>query len=149
MPYGSTSGVAALVPTLAVLDGETPDSYQVDQWLAQGAAYIDTHLSAAGYATPVSSTAAAYPELTAINELYAAAMGIRARGLDTMQGLTESRSDVWLREVRERLKDLTTMDLTAVGVQQTTTTAVKRQRLRSVQVRRIDGYSATVGEPTD
>ena len=82
------------------------------------------------------------PELTALNNLYAAAYALRSRGLDSATGETETRADVWLRQFNEQLADLVSSDLTGVGVTLATTTGGRRPRLRSTQLRRVDGYSA-------
>lgn len=139
--YGTVAGVAARAPSLRVYSAQSPDVEQVERWLDEGAAWINRTLAAAGYAAPVSATAALYTELVGLTELYAAAMALRARGLDAATGLTEDRSGVWLREVRDRLRELGGQDLRALGATPATVTGPHR-RMRSVQVRRIDGYSS-------
>jgi len=141
MAYATAAGVASRIPGVGLTAISTPDSSQVQMWIAQGAAQIDRKLAGAGYATPAPVSALVYPELVALNELYAAAQALRARGLDSVSGAGEMRSDVWMREFAASLNDLVRSDLTAAGMMQATITGVRPQRVRSLQVRRIDGYS--------
>jgi len=90
----------------------------------------------------VSSGAGVYAELRALNNLYAGAYVLRARGLDRMQGTEENRSDVWLAEFASVLTSLANSNLVAAGASLVTTVTTGRRRIRSVQTRRIDGYSA-------
>lgn len=145
MSYGTVAGVEALIPVAGSFGvATTPTTTQVTSWLAQGYSIINRTLSAAGYAVPVESSADVYAELTGLEQLYAAANVIRARGLDTVQGTSEDRSVIWLEEFRSQLTDLVQSELSSVGVGRvdaaTTSTA---GRLRSTQMRKIDGYSAT------
>ena len=145
MAYGSETGVEALVPAAGLIDGSSiPTTTQLSAWLDEGAARIDRVLSSAGYSVPVSSGADVYEELRALNNLYAGAYVLRARGLDRMQGTEENRSDVWLTEFRTVLADLANSNLVAGGATLVTTVTTGRRRIRSVQTRRIDGYSAEV-----
>lgn len=142
--YGSVSGVSALVPVVGTLDGSSvPNSVQVTAWLEQGYAIINRVLTGAGYSAPVSSSAAVYGELAALNNQFAAAHVIRARGLDTVQGTSEDRSVIWLEEFRQQLSDLAASDLSGAGVSLASTTSSGRRRIRSTQLRRVDGYSGT------
>ena len=144
MSYGSVSGVAALVPVAAPFGtSSTPTSAQVTEWLAQGSARIDRALSSAGYSVPVAATATVYAELTALANLYGAAHVLTARGLDSANGEAESRSDVWLTRFGNELASLAASDLSALGVSSATTTGVNagRRRVRTLQLRRVDGYT--------
>lgn len=144
MAYGSETGVEALVPAAGLIDGSSiPTTTQLAAWLDEGSARIDRVLSSAGYSVPVSSAADVYEELRALNNLYAGAYVLRARGLDRMQGTEENRSDVWLAEFRAVLMDLAASNLVAGGATLVTTVTTGRRRIRGVQTRRIDGYSAT------
>ena len=151
MAYGTAAGVAARIPSVGLTVLSTPDTGQVDTFLLQGAAQIDRKLAGAGYATPVLATALLYPELVALNELYAAAQSLRARSLDSISGTGEMRSDVWMREFAAQLNDLVRSDLTGAGVTQATVTGVRLQRVRGTQLRRIDGYSRNTypSEPSE
>lgn len=142
MAYGTVTGVAARLPGVRVSAISTPDDPQITTWLAQGAAAIDRRLNAAGYVVPVGLGADVYPELVALGELYAAAQVVRARGLDSVNGEAEARSDVWLREFYAQIDALAQSDLTGMGVAQATVAGVRVRGVRSVQLRRIDGYSA-------
>lgn len=141
--YGSAAGASALVPASYVSgQAQAPTDVQVTAWLAQGYAVINRSLANAGYAIPIVSGAAVYDELTALNNLYAAAHILRSRGLDIMSGEEETRSEVWLRNFTEQLKALAESNLTGLGVSMATVGATPaRRRIRTLQMRRIDGYS--------
>ena len=144
MSYGSVSGVSALVPTAGTLGtSSTPTTAQVAEWLAQGSARIDRALSSAGYSVPVGTSATVYAELTALANLYGAAHVLTARGLDSANGEAENRSDAWLQRFDETLKALAGSDLSALGVSSAPTTGVNagRRRIRTLQLRRVDGYA--------
>lgn len=146
MSYGSASGVAAIVPAAAPSGFSattTPTATQVATWLAEGYSEINRYLSTAGYAVPVESTTDIYATLTALENLYAAAYVLRARGMDIVQGGEENRSDSMLRDFFARLKTLAGQDLTALGGSVRTSPRVRRRRLRTGQMRRVDGYSGT------
>ncbi len=133
-----------MVPSAGSLGtSSTPTSAQVTEWLAQGSARIDRALSSAGYSIPVASTATVYAELTALANLYGAAHVLTARGLDSANGEAENRADVWLERFDETLKALAGSDLSALGVSAATTTGVNagRRRMRTLQLRRIDGFA--------
>jgi hypothetical protein len=144
MAYGSTAGVQALLPVVGTLGvASVPTLAQVTTWLAEGDAIINRSLASAGYAVPVASGAIVYAELTALNNLYAAAYVVQSRGLDTVQGTDENRSDAWLERFNTQLAALVASDLTGVGATVATATAVApRRRARFVQLKRVDGYSA-------
>jgi hypothetical protein len=144
MAYGSVAGVSALVPVAGTLGTtSTPTSAQVTEWLAQGSARIDRALSSAGYSIPVVSTATVHAELTALANLYGAAHVIMARGLDSANGEAENRSDVMLERFNAELTSIASSDLSSLGVSSVATTGVNagRRRVRTLQLRRIDGYA--------
>lgn len=151
MSYGSIDGIMALAPAVGTIDNDsTPSTAQVEEWLAEGAALIHGALAGAGYAIPANRTAAVYPSLRALNNLYAAAYTLRARGLDVVQGQEESRSEIYLKDFFGRLKLMVTQDLTALGlILRTTPTTATRRGVRSMQLRRVDGYSAEYSGQTD
>ncbi len=142
--YGSVTGVQALLPAVGWYGtGTTPTTEQLTAWLNEGAAQIDRSLAAGGYAVPVSSGATVYAELTALNNLYAAAYVLLSQGLDTATGGEEQRSAVWFQRFSEQLTALASADLTGVGATiATTSTTAPRRRARFVQLKRVDGYSA-------
>ena len=144
MAYGSVTGVSALIPVVGTLGtSSTPTSAQVTEWLAQGSARIDRALSSAGYSVPVGTSATVYAELTALANLYGAAHVLSARGLDSANGEAENRSDVWMERFNAELSSLAASDLSALGVSAATTTGVNagRRRVRTLQLRRVDGYT--------
>lgn len=141
--YGSPEGVIAIVPAVGTIDEQsTPSSWQVEDWLTEGYSEINRALAGAGYTVPVSRSALLWPSLRALNDLYGAAYALRARGLDVVEGREESRSEEYLADFRRRLADLVGQDLTALGLSvRTSTTTPKRRRVRSLQMRRVDGFS--------
>lgn len=144
MSYGSVSGVSALVPVAGTLGSSSiPTSAQVTEWLTQASARIDRALASAGYSIPVASTATAYAELTALANLYGAAFVLMARGLDSATGEAENRSDALMRQFSDGLTSIASSDLSALGVSASATTGVNagRRRVRTLQLRRVDGYA--------
>lgn len=147
--YGSANGVQAIVPAAGEFAADsTPTVDQVTIWLAEGHSEINRYLSAAGYVTPASAGAQVYPSLTALNDLYAAAYVLRARGLDITQGREENRSGIMLKDFFKRLEALVAQDLTALGLSLRPPENLKRRRVRSLQLRRVDGYSGRYGSMT-
>ena len=127
------------MPAVGLFYGDTtPTRVQVEAWLDQGAAVINRTLAGAGYTVPLLDTATAYPELTALNELYAAAYALMARGLDTVSGENENRSAAWMQMFHDRLEALAGVALPDVP----TTPTVSGRRWRTTTIKRTDGYSA-------
>ncbi len=144
--YGTVAGVSALVPhAVAVGQVTSPTDAQVTTWLAEGYARINRVIASAGYDVPIGESAVLYGELTALNNLYAAAYALRSRGIDTMSGEEESRSEVWLKNFSEQLKELAESNLAALGATvatgETSGGTPSRRRIRTLQMRRVDGYS--------
>ena len=146
MAYGTIAGVEALLPGMgsAYTSTSTPLAPELTAWIDQGAAIINRKLAAAGYSAPVSSGAAVYAELVWLNNWFAAALAKQARSLDSATGDGETQSAQMLAQFDARLADLCSSDLSGVGVTLATTTGGRRPRLRSTQMRRVDGYSAAV-----
>lgn len=144
--YGTVAGVSALVPhSVAVGQVTSPTDAQVTTWLAEGYSRINRVIASAGYSVPVGATADLYGELTALNNLYAGAYALRSRGIDTMNGEEESRSEVWLKSFNDQLKEIAESNLAAVGATiaagETSAGMPSRRRIRTLQMRRVDGYS--------
>lgn len=148
--YGSEAGVEAMIPSAGDIGlASTPTTSEVGSWLEQGYAIINRHLSGAGYIVPVVPTAAVYDEFVYLNNLWAAAQLLRALGLDVVQGEQQNRAQVWLSDFRKQLHELisgdsTGGDLTGVGVPLDPDVVInqRKRRLRTVQIRRVDGYSS-------
>lgn len=145
--YGSAEGANALVPTW---NGSTnPTIVQVDTWLAEAHAKINRAVASAGYVAPVApSTVALYPELTGLENLYAGAYILRSIAVDVASGETEDRSEVWLKDFYGQLKDLAASNLSLLGATLLPSSTVgRRRRIRTLQMRKVDGYSrGSVGE---
>ena len=144
--YGTTAGVMAMVPTIGTLAvSSIPTTAQVITWLQAASAEIDLVLARAGYTTPVSESAAAYPMFTDLANLWAAARALQALGLDNTSGATETRSGAMMAEFWERLKNLTgRAALSSLGVPVSTTdTTTATQRIRSIQISRVDRQHLT------
>lgn len=137
--YGSVFGIKALVPEW---DETAPVLGDAEVWLTEAYAKINRALANAGYSTPVSSSAAVYAELTGLENLYAAAYVLRARGIDVASGDDEKTSEVWLEDFYNQLKDLAASNLALLGVTLLpSTTPTRRRRIRTLQMRKVDGYS--------
>ena len=151
MAYGNVWGVNALVPVVGVIGSSTvPTSAQVASWLTEASAIVDRHVATAGYSIPVAKTATLHAELGALANLYAAAMALQARGLDTVQGTEENRSETMLTRFYTQLGAIAKADLGGMGATPATTSTTTRRRLRTSQVRRVDGYSENaIGDEWD
>jgi hypothetical protein len=144
--YGTVEGAIALVPAAHIDVDSTPTQDSVEQWLIEGSSAIDIAVSMAGYTVPAAVDTVVLPRLDALANLYAGAYVLRSRGLDTLVGETEQRSDVWLREFYDGLQALVSGDLSGVGlVLRPATAASVGRRVRSIPLRRVDGYSGNAG----
>jgi len=145
--YGTVAGASAMIPTVGALSGSSiPTSAQVVTWLQAASAEIDRALAQAGYTPPVSASATAYPMFADLANLWAAARALQALGLDNTSGLTETRSQAMMTEFWERLKAISGLDLSGLGlVVSTTGTAQAVRRLRSIQISRVDKQHLTGG----
>lgn len=141
--YGSVDGVTALVPTLGELSEiSTPTATGIEAWLAEAYAKINRAIGNAGYSTPIGSSVALYPELTGLENLYAAAYALRSTGIDVASGETESRSEVWLRDFYSQLGGLAASNLALAGATPLpATTTGYRRRIRTIQTRKVDGFA--------
>lgn len=152
MAYGTTAGVQALLPVLGTLSGSTvPTSTQVSEWLTQASAILDRHVTGAGYTVPVTAAATLYSELGSLANLYAAAQAVMARSVDNLTGENEDRATVWLERFYAQCKELAASDLSMLGatvIATPSTAGSGRRRIRTLQMRRVDGYSAAYGNAT-
>ena len=141
--YGSEGGVEGL--NAHMIGGysatTTPSSAQVAVFLEQGAATLDAALAKAGYTTPVVSTATGYQVLIRLNDLYAAACAEGAVNISTAGPGEETRSDKLWKLYRMELADFLAGDLTPLGLTLTPSTSTPRRRVRSLPLRRYDGYA--------
>ena len=62
--------------------------------------------------------------------------------MDATDGRGESRSESYLKDFFNRLKALAEQDLTAQGLTLRSAGQIQRRGIRSMQLRRVDGYSA-------
>ena len=145
--YGTVAGASAMIPTVGTLGAASiPTSAQVITWLQAASAEIDRALAQAGYTTPVSAGATAYPMFSDLANLWAAARALQALGMDNTSGLTETRSHAMMAEFWERLKAISGLDLSGLGlVVSTTGTAQAVKRIRSIQISRVDKQHLTGG----
>ena len=146
--YGSLTGAQALLPTLGTLgSGTTPSTTQVTGWLEEASAIIDRMLTTAGYLVPVASTAAAYPELDGLANIYAAARALQARAIETPNGELVTRWQTMLDEFYARLKSITETALPGATAAAATTGGTAR-RIRGIQTVRVDRQVDTASEYT-
>jgi hypothetical protein len=142
MAYGTVAGASALVPAQTISTLTAPSTAQVTTWCAEADAIINRTIAGAGYTVPVSAGTTLYTELVGLSNLYAAAYILRAVGIDTSSGNQEDRSEVWLEDFRTRLHSLAASNLAALGATALPASSNRRRRVRTLQLRRIDGYSA-------
>ena len=138
--YGTVAGASAMIPTVGPLGGASiPTSAQVIAWLQAASAEINRAIAQAGYIAPVSDSATAYPMFADLANLWAAARALQALGMDNTSGLTETRSQAMMTEFWGRLKIVSGLDLSGLGlVVSTPGTAQAVKRLRSIQISRVD-----------
>jgi len=78
--------------------------------------------------------------------LWAAARSLQALGMDNASGVTETRSQQMMAEFWERLKAISGVDLSGLGLSvSTTATATAVRRIRSIQISRVDKQHLTGG----
>jgi hypothetical protein len=148
MAYGTVAGANALVPAQTISTLTTPSTAQVTTWCAEADAIINRTIASAGYSVPVGSAATLYTELVGLSNLYGAAYILRAVGIDSAGGEEEERSEIWLRDFHARLAAVASANLAALGATAQTGVTNRRRRIRSMQLRRVDGYSGAHEELT-
>lgn len=146
MAYGSVTGVARINSHLT--DGYTastlPTQAAVTEWLDQGRAALDLALAKAGYSVPVTNTAACYPVLVRLNNLFAAASAESSTNIGG-DGTGETRSEKLWALYRDGLNELLDGDLTLAGLTRATSAPVRR-RVSSLPLRRYDGYATNADD---
>ena len=142
MAYGSVTGVSQINSHLVggYTASSLPTQAAVTEWLTQGAAAVNAALAKAGYSTPVSVTAACYPLIVRLNNLWAAAVAEASTNIG-VDGTSETRSDKLWKQYRDELSDLLSGDLTLAGLTHSTS-APTRRGIRSLEMRRRDGYAS-------
>ena len=151
MAYGTTAGVQALLPVLGTLGtSTTPTIGEVMGWQNEASAIIDRHVTGAGFAVPVAAATVLHYELSSLANLYVAAQCAMARSIDSLTGSGEERAETWLSRFYAQLKEIAQSDLSLLGgtvIPTPTTPGSGRRRIRTLQIRRVDGYSAAAGWP--
>lgn len=123
MAYASASDVAALTHNLLgsfnnFATSTSPTLAQVDSWLSTGCAVIESELATKGYGA-IGTTSAAYGLAQQANALFAAAFAEDTR-VNTRLGADErTRGDVFMKRFDALIARLTKMDLSRMGVSQT------------------------------
>lgn len=142
--YGTEQGVEAINAHYVTGYGSAsvPTALAVQQFLEQGYAYLNVVLAQRGYVTPVASTVACYPLLQRLNNLYAAAATEQATNISTAGPGEQTRSEKLWAQFKDELGLFTAGDLTAAGLTLAPVTTTARTRVRSLELRRRDGYAA-------
>jgi hypothetical protein len=143
--YGSEQGVEGINAHMVggYTATTTPTSTQVATFLAQGAAALDAAFAKAGYTTPVAASVACYSIIVRLNDLYAAACAEQAVNISTAGPGEETRSEKLWKQYKTELTDFLSGDLTLAGLSLAATAATApRQRIRSLPLRKYDGYAA-------
>lgn len=124
MTYGSASGVASYTPNLV---GEEltftkttiPTDTQVERWLSAGYALINGRLAGRGYGMPVPQAATVYSLVVDLEELYAAARAESARMSARIGPDERTRSQMFMQQFKDGMKELLSMDLSRAGLSHT------------------------------
>ena len=123
MAYASASDVIALcrnlVGSASGFDTSTsPTLTQVNVWLSSGCAMINAVLGSYGY-DPIPTSSAAYDLALEANALYAAWLAERSRINARITSDERTRADMFKRDFEYHLDWLSALDLSALGVTQT------------------------------
>jgi len=126
MSYGTASGVAMYCRNL--LGSQTtwtistcPTKKQVDDFLSDGCAVIETTLNSRGYCTPVASTTNAYGWLSRLEELWAAAHAEFHRTNLTLSPGERTRGQVFYEMFWDEFDRMLKIDLSQAGLSKSTT----------------------------
>jgi hypothetical protein len=140
--YGSETGVEAINAHLkgGYTTTSVPTSAQIAGFLDDGYSAINSRLAVLGYAVPVPSGATCYNAIVRLNNLFAAATAEEAVNISTAEPEGETRSQRLWRRYESEFKALLAGDLTLVGLSKSSS-APARRRVRSVEMRRRDGYA--------
>ena len=117
--YATYDQVKAMCPRRFNVTANAPTQANVNDWLEQGAQYLDAKLSSAGYTTPVTSGTAAYTMLTNLNTLFAAAMVENAYSVDVNAATGQSRGETLEMRFWKGVDNLLKLDLSGMGVTHT------------------------------
>jgi hypothetical protein len=98
------------------VSGGAPSASEVNDWLDEGAGYIDAKLSNAGYTTPVASSASAYKLLRNLNATFGAAMVEMSRNVANTAAGEQTRGAMLESRFWKGVDNLLTVDLSALGV---------------------------------
>ncbi len=96
-----------------------PSTTNVNNWLEEGAKYIDAKLSGAGYSVPITSAASAYHLLQSLNTLFGAAMVESAYSVETSSGTGTTRAESLETRFWKGVENLLRLDLSGMGVAHT------------------------------
>lgn len=122
MAYASASDVSALTPTF--LSGSSASTFtsntcptltQINGWLSNGSAIIDTKLASKGY-DPIASTSGAYEFAKQANALYAAWFAERTLESSRVSKMENTRASTFKQDFLDMLEMLISLDLSQMGV---------------------------------
>jgi len=121
MTYASASDAGLFCPEIIgsgqeFSDTSEPNRAQVEGFLVQGYALINTRLAGRGYNTPVLSSATVYGALTSLEALYAAANVHFARMSSRLGPQEIGKGQAFMQEFTRRLDELLKLDLSRAGV---------------------------------
>ena len=125
--YASASDVSAYTFGLLGTDYPTfttdthPMLSQVNTWLSSGCSIIEAYLHSLHYATPIAPTTGIYSYIKDLNSLYAATRAELSRTTATVQLGERTRGQIFDKMFWDQLNGLKDIDLTAMGVEVSTT----------------------------
>lgn len=123
MSYATTRNVADYCPGL-LEDGQftittRPSKDAVTRFLNAGYSIINARLGAAGYSTPVDSSAAIYNQLVDLESLYGAARAESVRMTARVAVTERTRAQYFMTEFEKGLDKLVATDLSGAGATKT------------------------------
>jgi hypothetical protein len=123
MTYAAASNVAEYCPGL-LDDGRftvttRPSKAAVERFLSAGYAIINTRLGAAGYSTPLDSSADVYDQLVDLESLYGAARAESVRMTARVAVTERTRAQYFMDQFEKGLASLVETDLSGAGATKT------------------------------
>ena len=127
MSYSSASDVEGYCAELigsacSFSDITNPSKSEVERLIVKADAFIDAKLQSMGFAVPIDSGNTVFPFLVDLSALYAAARAQLGRGTARVTPQQRTKSETLMAQFNNGMKELLAMDLSRMGVTQSTVT---------------------------